>query len=182
MFPIRDNIPSRRFPFVNYFLIVVNIVIFIHEVKLAQAGVLDVFISQHALIPFEFLRAPLAHIPSIFLSMFLHGGWVHVLSNMWFLFVFGDNVEDALGHVRYLIYYLLVGIGAAAVQIYMSPTSHLPMVGASGAIAGILGGYIILYPGARVLTFFVLIFFVRFVEIPAFFYLGLWFLTQTLNG
>jgi membrane associated rhomboid family serine protease len=114
--------------------------------------------------------------------MFLHGGWAHVLGNMWFLYVFGDNVEDNLGPLAYLFFYLLVGAGAAATQLLSNPQSGLPMIGASGAIAGVLGAYFVLYPRARVLTFFIFIFFVRFIEIPAFFYLGIWFLMQAING
>ncbi len=182
MFPLKDDIPSKTFPFVNLVLILVNIAVFFHEVQLANGGLLEKFIIQHGLIPSRFLAAPLEQIPSVFKAMFMHGSWGHVLSNMWFLFIFGDNVEDKLGHVRYLVYYLLVGVGAAAAQVYMSPASLLPMVGASGAIAGVLGGYFIMFPGARVLTFFVFVFFVRLIEIPAFFYLGLWFLMQAFNG
>lgn len=182
MFPIRDNIPSRTFPFVNYLLIAVNIAVFVYEVKLVQAGLLEAFIFEFGLIPRQFWGGPLENVRDVFSSMFLHGSWGHVLSNMWFLYIFGDNVEDKLGHVRYFIYYILVGCGAAAAQLYMAKGSALPMVGASGAIAGVLGGYFIMFPGARVLTFFLFFYFIRFIEIPAFFFLGLWFLVQMING
>jgi membrane associated rhomboid family serine protease len=182
VFPLRDNVPSNRFPFVNYFLIALNGFVFFKELQLAHAGLLEQFIFQHGLVPARFLAEPVGQSFTLLSAMFMHGGWAHLLGNMWFLFVFGDNVEDNMGPVKYLIYYLLVGIGAAALQIYMHPESQLPMVGASGAIAGVLGGYFILYPRAKVLTFFVFVVFIRLVEIPAFFYLLLWFFTQTMNG
>ncbi len=182
MFPIRDNVPSKGFPLVNYLLIIANIAVFFKELQWAQAGQLDVFIGRYGLIPQAFLSNPVANLPQLFTHMFLHGGWSHVLGNMWFLYIFGDNVEDKIGHVRYIFYYLLMGLGAAGAQIYMNPRGLFPMVGASGAIAGILGGYFILFPGANVLTFFVFIIFVRFIEIPAFFYLGIWFVMQAFNG
>jgi membrane associated rhomboid family serine protease len=182
LFPLRDNIPSRRFPFVNYLIIIANVFIFVKEMQLAQTGGLEKFIFSHGLIPARFMQDPLLHLTDIFTSMFLHGGWAHVIGNMWFLYIFGDNVEDNLGHIRYFFYYLLMGVGAALTQVFAGPQSQLPMVGASGAIAGILGSYCVLYPTARVETFFVLVIFVRVVEIPAFFFLGFWFLVQMLNG
>ncbi len=182
MFPVRDSLNTRHFPFVNYLLIAINLAVFFYETQLAAAGQLESFLHAHALIPVRFFSDPLLHVPDIFTAMFLHGGWAHVIGNIWFLHVFGDNVEDNMGPLRYLFYYLIMGVGAAAAQLAASPTSVLPMVGASGAIAGVLGGYFVLYPRAKVLTFFVFIIFVRFIEIPAFFYLGIWFLMQTANG
>ena len=182
MFPIRDNIKARHFPFVNYLLIGINLAVFFWEAQLASHGRLDVFLQSWSLVPADFFADPVMHVPTIFTAMFLHGGWVHVLGNMWFLHVFGDNVEDNLGSLSYLVFYLLVGAGAAAVQLVSNPQSVLPMIGASGAIAGVLGAYFVLYPKAKVLTFFIFIFFIRFIEIPAFFYLGIWFLMQAVNG
>jgi membrane associated rhomboid family serine protease len=182
MFPLRDNVPSRRFPVVNCFIIAANILAFLFEVRLDDVGVLQPFLATYGLVPARFFESPTLHFPDIFTSMFLHGSWGHVISNMWFLVIFGDNVEDRVGHLRYLFFYLLMGIGAAGAQLAASPASQLPMIGASGAIAGILGAYLVLYPAARVLTLIVIVFFVRFVEIPAFFFLGLWFLTQTVAG
>jgi membrane associated rhomboid family serine protease len=182
MFPLKDDVPSKSFPFINTALIAVNIAVFFHEIQLDNAHLLEPFMKHFALIPARFLAAPAQQFFTIFSAMFLHGSWGHVLGNMWFLFIFGDNVEDKLGHIRYLIYYLLVGVGAAAAQIYMSPHSHLPMVGASGAIAGVLGGYFILFQGAHILTFFIFIFFIRFIEVPAFFYLIIWFVIQAFSG
>jgi len=182
MFPLKDNVPSKRFPFINYLLIVINLIVFVHELTLANAGTLNAFLNQYTLVPARFFRDPLGQFFTIITAMFLHGGWAHVLGNMWFLFIFGDNVEDNMGHIRYLIYYLLAGIGAAAAQLYFSQGSKIPMLGASGAIAGVLGGYVILYPGSRILTAFFFIFFLRFIEIPAFFFLFYWFILQALSG
>lgn len=182
MFPLHDNIPSRRWPLVNYAFILINVVVFFHEVKLQHADALEPFIRAYGLVPSRFLGNILAQWWEIFTAMFLHGSWGHLIGNMWFLYIFGDNVEDNLGHVRYFFYYLLMGVGAAAAQIAAGPESRLPMVGASGAIAGILGSYIVLYPHARVTTFFIFIMILRVVEVPAFLFLGLWFLTQMANG
>ncbi len=156
--------------------------VFFKEVQLANAGLIEPFMAAHSLIPARFVADPVAHLGNVLTSMFMHGSWGHVIGNMWFLYIFGDNVEDNLGHVRYLIYYLLMGLGAATAQIAFNPHSTVPMVGASGAIAGILGSYIVLYPTARILTFFILIIFVRFIEVPAFLFLGFWFLMQAANG
>lgn len=182
MFPLRDSVPTRRFPFVNFALIAINGALFFKELQFQSVGLLEPFIFQYGLVPVRFFENPLLGLSSIFSSMFLHGGWGHLLGNMWFLHVFGDNVEDNLGHVRYFFYYLLMGFGAAAAQLAANPQSSLPMVGASGAIAGILGGYFILHPRARVLTLVPIFIFIRILEIPAFFFLGIWFLMQTVNG
>lgn len=182
MFPLRDNVPRRRFPFVNYLLVLINVLVFLFEVRVDQTGRLTAFIMKYGLVPARFFASPAHHFRDIFTAMFLHGSWGHVIGNMWFLLIFGDNVEDAVGHLRYLFYYLLMGFGAAAAQLAASPASRLPMIGASGAIAGVLGGFFFLYPRAKVLTLVVFIFFIRFIEIPAFFFLGLWFLMQTVSG
>ena len=182
MFPIRDNIPSRRIPVVNYLIVVINVVVFFNEIRLEDIGSLHEFLNAYGLVPARFFDAPALYFPDILTSMFLHGGWAHIISNMWFLLIFGDNVEDALGHVRYIFFYLLVGVGAAAAQLAANPAGTLPMIGASGAIAGILGGYFVLYPKARVLAAVPIFYFIRLIEIPAFFFLGIWFLMQTING
>jgi membrane associated rhomboid family serine protease len=182
MFPLKDDIPSRSFPFVTYLLIAGNLFVFYQEVKMPSPQLLEVFVSRYALIPHALLADLSQTWTTLVSHMFLHGSWGHVLSNMWFLFIFGDNVEDKLGHVRFLIYYLLVGLGAASAQIYMNQASVIPMVGASGAIAGVLGGYFILFPGARVMTLIPIFVFIRIIEIPAFFFLGLWFVMQMFNG
>lgn len=182
MFPIRDSVKSRTFPFFTYALIAINIAVFIHELTLAQQNRLEAFIMEFGLVPATFFSDPISQFYRILTSMFVHGGWAHLIGNMWYLHVFGDNVEDNLGHFRYVLYYILVGTGAAVAQLFSNPNSTLPMVGASGAIAGILGSYFVLHPMGRVLTFFWVFIFVRFIEVPAFFYLGIWFVMQALSG
>jgi membrane associated rhomboid family serine protease len=118
----------------------------------------------------------------LFTSMFMHGGWLHLIGNMLFLYVFGDNIEDRLGHLRYLLFYLLAGLGAAFTQIFINPVSQIPMVGASGAIAGVLGAYILLFPTARILTLIPIFFFIQLVELPAYLFLGIWFIMQLVSG
>ena len=175
MFPLSDVIPSRTAPIVTVALILINSVIFLYEVTLPQS-LLETFVLRHALIPAWFSWT------SVVTSMFLHGGWMHVISNMLYLWIFGDNVEDRLGHVWYLLFYLASGCAAAILQFIISPFSTVPMLGASGAIAGVMGAYFVLYPESRVLTaVFVLIFF-DLVEIPAIFFLGIWFVMQVLSG
>jgi membrane associated rhomboid family serine protease len=166
----------------TYAIIAANIVVFLHELQLSRFGTLDPFLFHYGMVPKKFIAAPLAHLFSVLSSMFLHGGWAHIIGNMWFLYIFGDNVEDAMGPMRFLFFYLTMGLCAAIAQTYANPHSAMPMIGASGAIAGVLGAYVALYPGARVLTFFVLIIFVRFIEVPAFLFLGLWFVIQAMNG
>jgi membrane associated rhomboid family serine protease len=175
MFPLSDVIPSRTVPVVTIGLIVVNALVFVHELLL-PSPLLEAFMQRYALIPAWFSW------PTVFTSMFLHAGFWHVLPNMMYLWIFGDNVEDRLGHARYLAFYVSAGIVAAIAQLAINPYSAVPMVGASGAIAGVMGAYFVLYPQSRVLTaVFVLIFF-DVVEIPAIFFLGLWFLLQLLSG
>lgn len=182
MFPLKDSVPSRTIPFINFSIIILNIIVFYKELQLGSGPALERFISDYGLIPSLLLANPMAHLPDVFTSMFLHGGWGHLIGNMWFLYVFGNNVEDSVGHIKYFFYYLLMGVGAAAIQVLANPGSAIPMVGASGAIAGILGSYIILHPGARVTTFFILVIFIRIVEVPAWMFLGLWFIIQAVNG
>lgn len=149
----------------------------------------DRFVIQYGLIPAEFWSGkdlpPLTPFPiwvTLFTAMFLHGGWLHLLSNMWYLWLFGDNVEAALGRGRFLVFYLLSGVGAALLQMAVYPRTTAPMIGASGAIAGVMGAYLVLYPWARVLTLVPVFFFVQLVEVPAFLLLGLWFVLQFLSG
>jgi len=171
MIPISDVIPSRTAPIVTMALIVVNLLIFLYERSLSEP-VLQLFIGQYALIPAGF------HWPALFTSQFLHAGWAHVLSNMLYLWIFGDNVEDRLGHGRFLAFYLFAGAAAAIMQMLFNPFSAVPMVGASGAISGVMGAYFVLYPHSRVLTFV----FFFLVEIPAIFFLGIYFVMQLLSG
>ncbi len=187
MFPLRDNIPSRTYPFVNVALIVINSLVFLYEVSLGPH--LQEFILTYGMVPAKILWIS-QHQPwnlverfgPFFTSMFLHGGWFHLIGNMWFLWIFGDNVEDRLGHGRYLLFYLLSGLVAGWVHYITNMASGVPTVGASGAIAGVMGGYFLLYPYARVLTLIFVFIFVDIVEVPAFFFLGLWFLMQLFQG
>ena len=180
MLPLKDDQPSYSTPFVNWFLIALNLVVFLFELQLSRAGLKQLF-DQFALVPAHVWN-PHASFAQIivpfFTAMFLHQGWEHVLGNMWFLFIFGDNVEDYLGHFKYLTFYLLAGLFADAAQIAIYPQSHLGMVGASGAIAGVLGAYFLLYPRARVLTWF----FVFVLYLPAWIVLGEWFVIQFFSG
>lgn len=184
MFPLKDTIRSRSFPIVNWSIIVLNLLVFFYELSLGPAA--DNFILHHGLTPVRFFWA-LHHdrfdaFAPIFTSMFLHGGWFHVLGNMWFLYIFGDNVEDRVGHVGYVFFYLLCGIGAALSQTLFFPGSNLPMVGASGAIAGILGAYFLLFPQSRILTIVPIFFFIQLMEVPAWVFLPFWFLMQFIQG
>jgi len=183
MIPLRDTIPSRTFPAINYLLMAANLACFLYELSLGSR--LDGLLSTWGLVParlFSLGAGPGRDMLTLATSMFLHAGWLHFLGNMLYLYIFGDNVEDRLGHLRYLVFYLLCGICAGLAQALVSPTMRVPMVGASGAIAGVMGAYFCLYPRARVVTLLFLFVFVQVVEIPAFFFLGLWFLLQFFSG
>ena len=181
MIPLRDTIRSRHFPVMNWLLLIVNALVFFYELSLGTAA-LNQFINTYALVPARLQSAQPIFIVSLITSLFLHGGWFHFLSNMWILFIFGDNVEDRMGSIAYLFFYLMSGVAASLLQTFVEPFSTLPTIGASGAIAGVLGAYILLYPAARVLTLIPVFIFPWFVEIPAFFYLGFWFLSQLFSG
>jgi len=189
MLPLRDDNPVTITPVVTWALVVVNAVIFLYQVSLG-INASQRFIFQFGAIPAVIfgdsrLPAQLAVIPpgmSIFTSMFLHGGWMHLIGNMWFLWIFGNNIEEAMGHVRFLAFYLLCGVIASVGHIFAYPDSTIPTIGASGAIAGALGAYIMLYPRARVWTLIFLGFFIRLMYIPAWVVLGIWILIQFLNG
>lgn len=181
MIPLKDTVQARSFPMVNWILIGVNILAFLIELNFGPD--IERFIAAFGLVPVRLLDVPsLAQVLTIFTSMFLHGGWLHLISNLLALYIFGDNVEDRVGHGRYLVFYLLCGLIAALTHIAFNATSPVPTIGASGAISGVLGAYFILYPRARVITLIPLFIFPWFVEIPAVFYLGFWFLSQLFNG
>ncbi|TXH25260.1 MAG: rhomboid family intramembrane serine protease [Elusimicrobia bacterium] len=182
MIPIRDNVVSRTFPIVNILLVLANIAVFVLELRQPSPAALERFFGQWALIPAVLFREPEAHGVRVLTSMFLHGGWSHLIGNMMYLWIFGDNVEDRVGHFRYLIFYLLVGVAAGLAQSFLFPASTVPMVGASGAIAGIMGAYFVLYPGSRVTAIVPIFIFLKFVEIPAVLFLGLWFVVQAFQG
>jgi membrane associated rhomboid family serine protease len=182
MIPLRDTIPSRRFPIVNTALIALNVLVFLFESILGPEQ-LDQLIWHYGLVPSRFLETGgLGRWLPLFTSIFLHGGWWHLISNMLALYIFGDNVEDRLGYFRYVLFYLFSGLAAGGVHLLAYSGSAIPTVGASGAIAGVLGAYLVLYPRARVITLVPVFYFLRIVELPALFYLGFWFLSQLLNG
>ena len=174
MIPLRDVIPSRTTPYVTISLVVINSLVFIYEFLLGPW--VREFTYEFGLVPAYFSWR------SVITSMFLHGGFLHVAGNMLYLWIFGDNVEDRMGHGRFIVFYLLCGIAAALAQAYTVPDSTVPMVGASGAIAGVMGAYFILYPHSRIVTLVTLLFFWQIMEIPAIFFLGIWFLMQFLSG
>jgi rhomboid family protein len=200
MFPYRDDNPTIGTPFVTLLIIVVNTAVWVLVQGAGMEPGLSRSVCELGLIPGEFLgrvaegtSVPLGPYSACVLgaqgswftpltSMFLHGGWFHLIGNMWFLWLFGNNVEDSMGHVRYLVFYLLSGLAAAAVQTFMNPASVLPMVGASGAISGIMGAYIVLYPRVRVHMLVVLVIFVTRIVVPAYLMLGYWFVLQLLGG
>ena len=174
MFPLKDTEPSYSKPVVTMFIIAVNLIVFLFEASL-DPYTLNAFIAHYGLVPDHF------HFSAIFTSMFLHGGWLHVLGNMWFLWIFGDNIEDILGHEKFLIFYLMCGIAAAVTQTYFNLDSQVPMVGASGAIAGVMGAYLVKFPHSRIRTLIFFIF-ITFLDIPAWFMLIYWFAVQFFSG
>lgn len=184
--PLRDENPTRRFPVITVLLIALNIGIFFGQVLSPQG--LSHYVLRMGVVPYEITHFQslaegirLSPALTLFASMFIHGGLFHLLGNMLFLWIFGNNIEDYLGPLRFIPFYVLSGLGATFVQVVFSPDSRIPMVGASGAIAGVLGAYLILYPAARVLTLVFLFFFIRIVAIPAVYVLGFWFVLQVLN-
>jgi len=186
MIPIRDDQPRFITPYVTYFLIGLNLVIFLFEATLTPQS-FKVLLYQLGMVPANLtaflagaggLGLMAAFLPTL-TSMFLHGSWMHVIGNMWFLWIFGDNIEDHLGHFKYLLFYLLSGLGAAFAQLILNPHSRVPTVGASGAIAGVLGAYFLLYPRAKVLIWFPIFF---LFYLPAWVTLGYWFAMQFVSG
>ncbi len=186
MFPLRDSIPSSKPPVINVVIIVACVVAFFYELMLGRY--LEPFLRAYAFVPARFFYPEAFDVSfafnlwTIVFSMFLHGGWLHLIGNMWFLWVFGDNVEDALGHGRFLVFYVLCGAAAAFAQALVSPLSQVPMIGASGAIAGVLGAYFVWFPWSRVKTLVFLGFFMTMAELPAPIFLVLWFVIQFFSG
>jgi len=188
LIPLRDENPRRRFPLATFLLVVANVLVFLFQRNLSPLGQ-ELLVKAAGAIPFEIVNrvdiGPVDLLPwpgSILTSMFLHGGWLHLIGNMWFLWLFGDNVEETLGSVRFLLFYLLVGTVGALAQCYIIPASTAPMIGASGAVAGVLGAYVLLYPRARILTFALIPLFWNLLRVPAWLFLGLWFLGQFFIG
>jgi len=167
---------------VNIALLVINCLVFLYELSLGPA--LSPFIDRYGIIPARFFNARMVSdmITPLFSFMFLHGGWLHVISNMLYLWIFGDNVEDRMGHIGYLVFYLICGMASGLVQLFISPASRIPIVGASGAIAGVMGAYLLLYPFGRVVTLIFFFIFIDVVQIPAFFFLAFWFMLQFFSG
>jgi membrane associated rhomboid family serine protease len=186
MIPLRDTIRSRTIPVVNYVLIAMCGVVFLVELSMGDA--VDGFIYRYGAVPVNVWTSisagdfSPANLYPLLTSIFLHGGWMHLLGNMLFLYVFGDNVEDRLGHAGYLLFFLMCGIGAALIETWVQRTSTIPLIGASGAIAGVLGAYFLLYPRARILTLVPLFVFFPVIELSAFVFLGFWFVMQFLQG
>lgn len=187
MIPIRDTIPSKVYPVVNLTLIGLNVLIFI--LQPGQGPALSHFFYLYGLVPARYTVPRLAEYFTAgqqafsFLSfMFLHGGFLHILGNMWFLYIFGENVEGRMGPLRYLVFYLLCGVASGIAHFIFNAGANVPIIGASGAIAGVMGAYTLLYPRARILTLIPIFIFPWFVEIPAFFFLGVWFLIQFINA
>jgi membrane associated rhomboid family serine protease len=175
MIPLRDVIPSRTTPYITVTIIVLNALAWFLELSLPR-DVLPVFLQVYGVVPAQL------HALTLLTSMFLHGSWMHVIGNMWYLWIFGDNVEDRVGHGRFIVFYLLCGIAAAFGQIVIDPESTLPTIGASGAIAGVMGAYFVLYPRSRVLTLIPLVIFWEVIEVPAPLLLGFWFLMQLFSA
>ena len=175
MIPLRDVIPSRTTPYITVTIIALNAVAWFYELSMPDRQ-LNVFLQTFGVVPAYF------SVPTLITSMFLHGSWMHVIGNMWYLWIFGDNVEDRFGHARFIVFYMAAGIVAALGQMAMDPTSILPTIGASGAIAGVMGAYIVLYPRSRVLVLIPLIIVFRVVEVPAIVLLGFWFIMQLFSA
>jgi membrane associated rhomboid family serine protease len=174
LIPLRDIGPSRTTPVITIALIVLNVLVFLFELSLGRA--VEAFTFYFGLVPADFAWL------NVFTSMFIHGGFLHIAGNMLYLWIFGDNVEDRMGHGRFLVFYLLCGVAAALAQTITEPNSTVPMIGASGAIAGVMGAYFVLYPKSRIVALVPLFFFFQIIEVPAIFFLGIWFLMQFLSG
>ncbi len=184
MIPLRDTTRSANFPVINTILIVSNVVVFLYEISLGQG--LNRFIFQHGLIPGLLFSSTSTGIVErfspFFTSLFIHGGFLHLLGNMLFLYIFGDNVEDKMGHFKYLAFYIICGFSAAVFQTLTNVHSMIPMVGASGAISGVLGAYLIFFPRSRILTLLPIFFFIQLIHIPAAVFIIVWFIFQFLSG
>ena len=188
MIPIKDDNPTSAFPALTVTIILVNILVFGYQMSLGphQAQLL---VNRAGIIPYEIThlrdvgRPDLVPLPfTLFTALFLHGGFVHLLGNMLYLWIFGNNIEDSMGRGRFVIFYLVCGLVASLSQVYLYPDSPVPVIGASGAIAGVLGGYLLLFPRARVLTLVPIFFFIQIIRLPAVFVLGFWFIIQLLNA
>lgn len=180
MLPIRDDNPTKTRPVVTYGIILLNIAVFGYEFLLSISGDLSNFIYSYAIIPKDIVQGVGLH--TLITSMFMHGSFMHIFGNMLYLHIFGDNIEDVMGHKRFIVFYILCGLAASALQIYINPSSSIPNLGASGAIAGVLGAYLILFPRAKVHTIIFLGYFIHWIDLPAIIVLGFWFIIQLFSG
>lgn len=177
MFPLHDNIAAKKKPLITWGIIVANIIVFILELDYGTD-----FIDKYALTPARVSFASFQGLLPFFTSMFLHGGWFHLIANVWFLRIFGDNVENYFGKIRYLFFYILTGVGAAFIQYIFSTQSAIPMLGASGAIAGVLGAYLVFFPRAHITTLLPIFLYISVIDVPVAFYLPYWFIIQFFSG
>lgn len=183
MIPLRDKNPTRKFPIVTVLLIIINVLMFFYQLSLGNR--LDDLFFNYGMIPNKIVHLDFANpliILTLLTSIFLHGGWLHLAGNMLYLWVFGDNVEDKMGRMRFLLFYILCGVSASILHILIDPTSMIPTIGASGSISGVLGAYLLMFPKARVVTLIPIFVFIQITELPAFIILGLWFILQFING
>jgi len=189
MFPIQDSVPSRSVPVVTRALILINVVVFFFELSLSRESIIQLF-YLFGVVPARFtdpewaasIGFPIGSYWSLLTHQFLHGGWLHIVANMWTLWIFGDNVEDRMGPLRFIIFYLVCGVLAALTQVLVTPNATIPSVGASGAIAGVLGAYFLFFPTARLIVLIPILFFPFFFELPAVIFLVLWFFIQLFSG
>ena len=187
MIPLKDENPKKNLPFINFIFILANIAVYIYQPSSEQ--LLRAFYNTNGLIPNNITNISPADFPnflatlqSLFTSLFVHGGFMHLAGNMLFLWVFGDNIEYAIGHINYFFFYILCGIAAAFTQVFIEPSSLIPLIGASGAISGVMGAYIIKFPKNKVTTLFIIIIFIKIIKIRAVYLLGIWFLFQIFQG
>jgi membrane associated rhomboid family serine protease len=189
MFPIQDSVPSRSVPVVTRALILINVVVFFFELSLSRESIIQLF-YLFGVVPARFtdpewaasIGFPIGSYLSLLTHQFLHGGWLHIVANMWTLWIFGDNVEDRMGPLRFIIFYLVCGVLAALTQVLVTPDATIPSVGASGAIAGVLGAYLLFFPTARLIVLIPILFFPFFFELPAVIFLVFWFFIQLFSG
>ncbi|MGH2452242.1 MAG: rhomboid family intramembrane serine protease [bacterium] len=188
MIPLRDHLPGRTMPLVVFVLILINILVFLYENSLGQSR-LESFVESYGMIPYEITRGedippagPEPIYATLFSSMFMHGSWLHLGGNMLYLWIFGNNVEDVFGKIGFLIFYLVVGLAGHLGQIFLAPASQVPLIGASGAIAGVMGAYLAFFPRARVDTLLIYFVFIRVVALPALYVLGFWIVIQFIQA
>lgn len=181
MFPIRDTISPKHRPLMTWVILIMNALVFLLQLSMGQET-LTRFAETFSLVPARLFSDPAWYVLTLFTHMFMHGGWFHFLSNMWMLFIFGDNVEDRMGPIAFLFFYILGGLAAAGMQTLVSPLSTIPALGASGAIAGVMGAYLLMYPRAKVVTWVPLFIFGWIMDVSALFFLGFWFISQVFSG